>query len=139
MSSKTLPLAAIRSGTRPVSPSEQPDRPGFRPNFSHWRPIERPLKPNPIRAVLRLCKTRPTYVRAGLTTPRTDQMFGPMPILVDCEDKRKRDGLGSNRKVKPRLGPGSQDAGQSRAPPPVRVEEVPDEDMPDSPQSAQGS
>src|SRR5271156_6315064 len=65
----------------PVSPSEQPDRPGFRSNFSHCRPIGRHLKPNPIRAVLRLCKTRPTYVRAGLTTPRTDQMYGPMPIL----------------------------------------------------------
>src|SRR5271154_2523300 len=71
-----------RNSTGPVSLSEQPDRPGFRANFSHWRPIGRYLKPNPIRAVLKPCKTRPTYVQAGLTTPRTDQMFGPMPILV---------------------------------------------------------
>lgn len=65
-------------------------------------------------------------------------------VEVDCEDKRKRDGLpvGSNRRVKPRLGPGSPSQGASRAPPPVRVEEVPDEDMPDAvdgTQSAQGS
>jgi hypothetical protein len=26
-------------------------------------------------------QTRPAYIRAGLTTPRTDPMFGPMPIL----------------------------------------------------------
>src|SRR5271170_5746347 len=66
----------------PVSPSEQPNRPRFRANFSHWGPVGLYLKPNPVRAVLKLPKTCPIEVRAGLTTPRTDQMFGLMPILV---------------------------------------------------------
>ena len=44
----------------PVSPSEQPNRPGFRANFSHWGPVGLYLKPNPaVRAVLKLPKTRP--------------------------------------------------------------------------------
>src|SRR5271154_5606419 len=63
----------------PVSPSEQPDWPGFRANFSHWRPVGSYLKPNPIRAVLKLPKTRPIYVRAGLTSS------GPITCAVLCQ------------------------------------------------------
>src|SRR5208282_510185 len=70
-----------RNSTGPVSPSEQPDRPGFRANFSCWGPGGLDLKPHPIRAVLKLPKTRPIPVSSGFDYLRTDQMFGPMPLL----------------------------------------------------------
>jgi hypothetical protein len=40
------------------------------------------FKPNPIRAVLELPKTRSNLHSGGFDYLRTDQMFGPMPILV---------------------------------------------------------
>src|SRR5271170_2371001 len=69
----------------PVSPSEQPDRPGFRANFSRWGPGGPDLKPHPIRAVLKLPKTHPIRVSSGFDYLRTDQMFGPMPLLEGSE------------------------------------------------------
>src|SRR5271168_4597168 len=72
----------LRNATGPVSPSEQPDRGGFRANFSRWGPGGPDLKPHPIRAVLKLPKTRPIRVSSGFDYLRTDQMFGPMPLLV---------------------------------------------------------
>src|SRR5271156_6855561 len=76
----------LRNSTGPVSPSEQPDRPGFRANFSRWGPGWLDLKPHPIRAVLKLPKTLPIRVSSGFDYLRTDQMFGPMPLLKrgDC-------------------------------------------------------
>src|SRR5271155_3853456 len=71
----------LRNSTGPVSPSEQPDRPGFRVNFSRWGPGGLDLKPHPIRAVLKLPKTRPIRVSSGFDYLKTDQMFGPMPLL----------------------------------------------------------
>ena len=70
-----------RSSIGSVSSFEKPDRPGFRSNFNHWWPIGRHFKPNRVRAVLKLPMTRPTYIWAGLTIPRINQMFGPMPLL----------------------------------------------------------
>src|SRR5271155_3255721 len=72
----------LRNSTGPVSPSEQPDRPGFRVNFSRWGPGGLDLKPHPIRAVLKLPKTRPIRVSSGFDYLKTDQMFGPMPLLA---------------------------------------------------------
>src|SRR5271167_3904314 len=71
----------LRNSTGPVSPSEQPDRPGFRVNFSRWGPGGLDLKLHPIRAVLKLPKTRPIRVSSGFDYLKTDQMFGPMPLL----------------------------------------------------------
>jgi|SRR5271155_1340427 len=59
---------------------------GFRSIFSNWRPVGAEFNPNPIRVVLKLRKTRPT-----LTTPRTEQMFGPMPILVHALSRKSLD------------------------------------------------
>src|SRR5271154_5597432 len=64
-----------------VSPSEQLDRPRFRANFSRWGPGGLDLNLPPIRAVLRLRTTRSIRVSSGFDYLRTDQMFGPMPIL----------------------------------------------------------
>ena len=47
--------------------------------------------------VLKLCKTRPTDVQAGLTTPRTDQMFGPMPILTSPNIENLRNPFSPSR------------------------------------------
>src|SRR5277367_3223796 len=71
-----------RNSTGPVSPSEQPDRPGFRANFSRWGLGGLDLKPHPIRAVVKLPKTHPIRVSSGFDYLRTDQMFGPMPLLI---------------------------------------------------------
>jgi hypothetical protein len=71
----------LSSSTGPVSPFEQPDRPGFRANFSHWGPVGLYLKPNPIRAVLKLPKARPIHVSSGFDYLRTDQMFARLPLL----------------------------------------------------------
>src|SRR5271168_4773195 len=72
----------LSNSTGPVSPSEQPDRPGFRANFSGWGPGGLDLNLPPIRAVLKLPTTRPIRVSSGFDYLRTDQMFGPMPLLV---------------------------------------------------------
>src|SRR5271155_2287375 len=79
----------LRNSTGPVSPSEQPDRPGFRANFSHWGPGGLDLKPHPIRAVLKLPKTHPIRVSSGFDYLRTDQMFGPMPLLLRMKFEMK--------------------------------------------------
>src|SRR5271169_3348117 len=67
----------LSNPTGPVSPSEQPDRRGFRANFSRWGPGGLDLKPHPIQAVLKLPKSRPIGVPSGFDYLRTDQMFGP--------------------------------------------------------------
>src|SRR5271154_1053553 len=67
-----------------VSPSEQLDRPRFRANFSRWGPGGLDLNLPPIRAVLRLRTTRSIRVSSGFDYLRTDQMFGPMPILTSA-------------------------------------------------------
>jgi len=69
---------------QPVESVSPPDRPGFRAIFSHWGPVGRYLKPNPIRPVLKLPKTRPIT----FDYLRTDQIFSRMPLL---------DGTGENR------------------------------------------
>src|SRR5271170_7322739 len=69
------------NSTGPISPSEQPDRSGFRANFSRWGPGGLDLNLPPIRAVLKLPTTRPIRVSSGFDYLRTDQMFGPMPLL----------------------------------------------------------
>src|SRR5271155_1675393 len=74
----------LSNSTGPVSPSEQPDRPGFRANFSRWGPGGLDLNLPPIRAVLKLPTTRPIRVSSGFDYLRTDQMFGPMPLLIKC-------------------------------------------------------
>src|SRR5271155_999696 len=65
-----------------VSLSEQFDRPGFRANFSRWGPGGLDLNLPAIRAVLKPPTTRPIRVSSGFDYLRTDQMFGPMPLLV---------------------------------------------------------
>src|SRR5271170_2565611 len=82
---KRYPVTSFNIHSRSVgsvSLSEQPDRPGFRANFSHWGPGGLDLKPHPIRAVLKLPKTHPIRVSSGFDYLRTDQMFGPMPLLL---------------------------------------------------------
>src|SRR5271170_6834900 len=78
---KRFPVTSFNIHNRSVSPSEQPDRPGFRANSSRWGPGGLDLKPHPIRAVLKLPKTRPIRVSSWFDYLRTDQMFGPMPLL----------------------------------------------------------
>src|SRR5271155_5659540 len=75
----------LSNSTGPVSPSEQPDRPGFRANFSRWGPGGLDLNLPPIRAVLKLPTTRPIRVSSGFDYLRTDQMFGPMPLLFSIQ------------------------------------------------------
>src|SRR5271155_2154609 len=76
----------LSNSTGPVSPSEQPDRPGFRANFSRWGPGGLDLNLPPIRAVLKLPTTRPIRISSGFDYLRTDQMFGPMPLLIQREN-----------------------------------------------------
>src|SRR5271169_5496963 len=78
---KRFPVTSFNIHNRSVSPSEQPDRPGFRANFSRWGPGRFDLKPHPSRAVLKLPKTHSIRVSSGFDYLRTDQMFGPMPLL----------------------------------------------------------
>src|SRR5271154_490280 len=81
---KRFPVTSFNIHSRSVgsvSLSEKPDRPGFRANFSRWGPGGLDLKLHPIRAVLKLPKTRPIRVSSGFDYLRTDQMFGPMPLL----------------------------------------------------------
>src|SRR5271155_5500021 len=60
----------------PVSPSEQPDRPGFRANFSHWRPVG--FNSSGLEAT----QNPPDLRSSGFDNLRTDHMCGAMPILT---------------------------------------------------------
>src|SRR5271170_2411263 len=85
---KRYPVTSFNIHSRSVgsvSLSEQPDRPGFRANFSRWGPGGLDLKPHPIRAVLKLPKTHPIRVSSGFDYLRTDQMFGLMPLLIPSQ------------------------------------------------------
>ena len=82
---KRFPVTSFNIHSRSVgsvSLSEKLDRPGFRANFSRWGPGGLDLKPHPIRAVLKRPKTRPIRVSSGFDYLKTDQMFGPMPLLA---------------------------------------------------------
>src|SRR5271154_2931797 len=65
----------------PVSPSEQPDRPGFRADFSHWRPVRVLSQAKPDSSGLEATQNPPDLRSRGFDNPRTDHMCGAMPIL----------------------------------------------------------